>query len=110
MARQFLQKDNLTEGSLSISRIVESIEDLLEGNDFLVLFINGFPDYSVGAFAQALELNPNAAAIEKSLGGTMEKLGRNADAAAHFQRYLELAPDAPDAKEMKKHIASLEKG
>jgi len=62
------------------------------------------------AFGAALELNPNSAAVEKSLGGTMEKLGRNTDAAAHFKRYLELAPDAPDAKEMKKHISELGKG
>lgn len=62
------------------------------------------------AFALALEQNPSAAGVEKSLGGTLEKLERNAEAAQHFRRYLELAPDAPDAKEIKKHIAQLEKG
>jgi tetratricopeptide (TPR) repeat protein len=67
-------------------------------------------ELAAGAFEQALELNPNYPAVEKSLGGTMEKLGRNADAAAHFERYLELAPDAADAKGMKKHIKKLQKG
>jgi tetratricopeptide (TPR) repeat protein len=62
------------------------------------------------AFADALELNSNFPDAEKSLGGTLQKLDRNQDAALHFKRYLELVPDAPDAKEIKKHIAELEKG
>jgi tetratricopeptide (TPR) repeat protein len=59
------------------------------------------------AFTKALEIDPSFARAERSLGHACERLGRNDEAVRHLQRYLELAPDAPDAKEVTALVAEL---
>lgn len=55
MAIQLLQKDDLAEGPLRISRVLEGIKVLLESNDLLGPLVNGFPDNSVGTLAKLLD-------------------------------------------------------
>ena len=62
------------------------------------------------AFAQALEVDPKFARAERSLGNVHEKLGNSEEAVVHFKRYLELAPNAPDAKRIADLIAKTEAG
>jgi hypothetical protein len=50
-------------------------------------------------------------AIALRIGTIHERMGRLDDAAAAFERYLELAgKDAPDANEMREHVARLREG
>ena len=55
VTRQFLQKYNLTECSLSISCVLESIEVLLQCYNFLGPFVDGLPHNTVSTFTQFLD-------------------------------------------------------
>jgi hypothetical protein len=46
------------------------------------------------------------AEAERSLAATLSKLERNGEAREHLVRYLELRPDAPDADEVREHLAA----
>jgi tetratricopeptide (TPR) repeat protein len=59
---------------------------------------------AVKAFTIALEIQPSLAAAERSLAAALEKMGRADEMNEHLQRYLELAPDAPDAVEVARKI------
>ena len=58
---------------------------------------------------EALRVDPNLAEAERSLAAALEKLDRNAEAAEHLRRYLELRPDAPDAAAVTERIRAAEK-
>jgi tetratricopeptide (TPR) repeat protein len=49
---------------------------------------------ALGAWWQALELNPNEANIYMNLGVTLARLGKPVEAITQYQKALELAPDA----------------
>ena len=51
MTGKLLEEDDLAKSSLSISRVLECIEVLLEGDYLLGAFINGFPDDTVRSLA-----------------------------------------------------------
>lgn len=57
------------------------------------------PDFSeaLAAYRQALEDNPSYAEAYREIGMAYRLQGQNADALAAFERYVELAADAPDA-------------
>ena len=59
--------------------------------------VQGSTDRAVTAFSRALEIDPALASAERSLGLALTRLGRKAEAAQHFRRYLQLRPDADDA-------------
>lgn len=48
VASQLLQEDDLTESSLSVCCILESIKVLLEGHDFLCSLVDSLPHDTVG--------------------------------------------------------------
>ena len=50
MPRELLKKDNLTEGTLCISRILEGIEVFLQCNYLLSSLVDRFPNDTVGSF------------------------------------------------------------
>ena len=54
VTRQFLQKYNLTECPLGVSSILKGIEVLLQSDDLLGPFINGFPYNTICTFSQFL--------------------------------------------------------
>ena len=56
------------------------------------------------AFTHTLEVDSRLARAERSLAAALEKLGRDHEARAHLERYLELAPDAPDAASVAERI------
>jgi Flp pilus assembly protein TadD len=47
--------------------------------------------------ARAAELAPDVAAIHRLLGRCYMRIGQLTDGRAHYRRFLELVPDAPDA-------------
>lgn len=58
------------------------------------------------AFRSAIEIDGEMAEAEKSLAATLSKLDRSAEAREHLARYLELRPDAPDADQVREHLAA----
>jgi Flp pilus assembly protein TadD len=58
-------------------------------------------DEAVKAFQKAVELDPGYAAAHKELGYALVKQGDFKGAVAQFNKYLELAPKAPDAGEIR---------
>jgi len=58
------------------------------------------------AFRSALEIDGEMAEAERSLAATLSQLGRADEARDHLGRYLELRPDAPDADEVREHLAA----
>ena len=47
VASQLLQEDDLAERALRVSRVLESVEVLLEGDDFLGALVDGLPHDTV---------------------------------------------------------------
>jgi serine/threonine-protein kinase len=62
---------------------------------------------SLEAFQLALKLSPGFAEAHKALGTSLMNTGDLAGARRHFQRYLELAPDASDRDFIQSMVDSL---
>jgi predicted Zn-dependent protease len=58
-------------------------------------------------YVQALELNASNHLVHRGLGMLYEKSQRNREAIREYQRYLELAPDAPDRERIKYRLENL---
>ena len=54
MASQLLQEDDLSESSLSICSILESVEVFLKSHNVLSLLVNGLPNNTVGSFPYSI--------------------------------------------------------
>jgi tetratricopeptide (TPR) repeat protein len=69
-------------------------------------------DFAIAAaeYQKAVDVAPWVAANYFNLGVAQEKAGRLAPAIKSFGLYLKAAPDAGDAKEVRKRIAGLEMG
>lgn len=63
---------------------------------------------AVDEYRQASELAPTWPDPHFNLGLIQEKMGRFGEAARSFRRYLELAPDAPEAARIREQIYKLE--
>jgi tetratricopeptide (TPR) repeat protein len=63
---------------------------------------------AVKEFQEAVRLAPDWAAAWYNLGLVQEKAGKPGDAAASLKRFLELAPDDPDAEQVKNLVYELE--
>jgi tetratricopeptide (TPR) repeat protein len=69
-------------------------------------FSNALKEYQ-----EALKLSPNYPELYKAIGDVYEKLATTADlnaAITHYKRYLDLAPDAADARQIRDKIYDLE--
>lgn len=62
---------------------------------------------AVARFTEATKWNPTSAEAFLKLGQADEKLGDHKAAKQAYQKYLELAPDAKNAGEIKKKISKL---
>ena len=51
MACQLLQKDDLAEGSLCVRGVLEGVEVLFKGHDFLCSLVDGLPDDAIRTLA-----------------------------------------------------------
>lgn len=63
---------------------------------------------AVEEFKKATELAPNMAVAWYNLGSVQAKTGELKEAIASYQRYVELAPQAPDAQRIRDEIVKLE--
>jgi regulator of sirC expression with transglutaminase-like and TPR domain len=63
---------------------------------------------AVASYDEALRHDPAYADPHKGKGLLHFKAGRRQEALAAFHRYLELRPDAPDARQIKDYILELE--
>jgi len=61
------------------------------------------------AYRKALAMDANNANSHRGLGFLYERKDRAAAATDEFKKYLQLAPDAKDARQIRIHIESLEK-
>ena len=67
------------------------------------------PDFTepLNAYQSALTADPGYADAHKEIGMAYRMQGQNAQAAESFERYLELAPDAPDAGIIRGYLEGL---
>ena len=62
---------------------------------------------AIGAFRKAVEINPKYAQAYKELAFALLNVGDRPGARAALQNYVEVAPEAPDAAQMKQIIKTL---
>jgi predicted Zn-dependent protease len=66
---------------------------------------DGDLDAALDDFGRAIALGREPPAVHKSLGLIHRARSEDAEAAAAFRRYLELAPDAPDARLIRSYLS-----
>jgi len=67
----------------------------------------GHADEALVSFRAALESEPNIAAAFRGMGMAYAAQGQNVQALWAYDKYLRLAPLAPDAEEIRKSIREL---
>ncbi|MBI4821136.1 MAG: hypothetical protein HY791_33055 [Deltaproteobacteria bacterium] len=83
----------------------ERAKKLLQaGSRFLLA---GRADKAKAALEECLRADPEEAACHRALGTLHRRNEANADAKRHFEKYLELRPDAEDAATIRKIISTL---
>jgi len=70
-------------------------------------FVQGQLPKALALYQQAVSGSPSHAAAWRGLGMTAMKMGRANDARKAFERYLKLAPTAPDAARIKQKLTEL---
>lgn len=69
----------------------------------------GDSDAAIGRFEDAIRLNPKLAKPRYLLAEIYEKKNNTARAIQYYKEYLQVYPDAPDAKKVEKKIEKLSK-
>jgi tetratricopeptide (TPR) repeat protein len=67
------------------------------------------PQRAVGFYGKAIAADPSYTAAYRRLGLALAKLNENAKAAAMLQKYIDKAPKARDAREIRRKIRKLQK-
>jgi hypothetical protein len=62
------------------------------------LFKSGDVEAALAKYQEVARANPSDAKAQRQIGKCYNRLGQGDKAMPYFRRYLELAPDAPDAK------------
>jgi len=85
---------------------VELDEDFVEARANLgcVLAETGQPELAVAALRGALQLHEEYADVHYHLARVLEEEGHAGEAAGHWRRFLELAPESPWADEAKQRV------
>ncbi len=78
------------------------------GNEAETSLAAGRVDRARTLLLACLELNPISAGCHRSLGVLYARIDDTKQALAHYRRYIELAPDAPDAARVRRMIADSE--
>lgn len=76
-------------------------------NQGLKAFVTGNTKGALALLKQAKAAKPGYAPTYRVLGKVYKKLGDTASAKAAYQRYLKLAPTAPDAAQIRKELEEL---
>jgi serine/threonine protein kinase len=72
-----------------------------------IAFVRGEPERSRDLYSQVLARDPARADAYRGLGLASARLGRRAEAARAFERYLQLRPNAADAARIRTELAKL---
>jgi tetratricopeptide (TPR) repeat protein len=109
MARFYIQAGKLDDAASSLERGLEQGFASAEHHYSLGARYLGQKafDAAISAFRQAIEIDPEMAAAERSLAWALDQTGQEQEALEHFQRYLELQPDAPDAERVSQRIEAI---
>ncbi len=83
----------------------EALSLLREGTELLQA---GHPETARTRLQACLRADPTAAACHRGLAEVFRREDSATEARAHYQRYLELAPDAPDAALVRSLVRQLE--
>ncbi len=75
--------------------------------DGLGKFVAGDTGGAIGRFQAALQRDPRYAPAHRGLGMAYERKGDRTRAARSFRTYLQLAPDAADAEQIRARLAKL---
>jgi tetratricopeptide (TPR) repeat protein len=77
--------------------------------DMAICYRNiGNPQKAVEEFRKAITINPNHLNAHRNLGVVLAfDLGDKKQAAKEWEEYLRLAPNAPDANQLRQEIAKL---
>lgn len=71
-------------------------------------FNSGQPEKAIEEFRKAIKINPNHVNAHRNSGVVLSRgLNRPAEAALEFEKYLALAPNAPDAAEVRQLVQQL---
>jgi Flp pilus assembly protein TadD len=70
-------------------------------------FARGDSTGALATFKASLAANPGFAPTWRGIGLVYEKIGRTAQARLAFQKYLELAPGAGDAGQIRERMGKL---
>lgn len=110
MARFYIQAGRLDDAATSLERGLEQGFRSAEHHYSLGAQYLGQKafDSAILAFEQAIDIDPEMAAAERSLAWALDESGQEREALSHFQRYLELQPDAPDAERVSQRIEALQ--
>jgi Flp pilus assembly protein TadD len=68
---------------------------------------NGNSSQAVGIFKKVLSLKPGHADAHLGLGESYNDMGKKGEARKHYQKYLELKPDAQDRLEIEAILKNL---
>lgn len=69
---------------------------------------SGKPEIAISEYRKALKINPNHLNAHRNLGVVFAyNLKDNAQAIKEFEKYVQLAPNAPDADQIRKEIQRL---
>ena len=74
-----------------------------------VLYNQGNSEGAVSLYKEGITLSPDAPNLHRALGSTLERMGRNQEAAAEYREYARLNPQAEDAKVLATRADALEK-
>ena len=87
---------------------LELDEDYVEARANLgcLLLELGETDLAISAFAGALRSHEAYADVHYHLARTLDELNRREEAAAHWRRFVELAPESPWAEEARERLGS----
>lgn len=108
----YLELDRVDDAVAALSRGAEAAGFASARHWFSVgarLVQDGKDEPSISLLQRAVELDPNLAEAERTLGVALDHLGRRTEAAEHFRRYVDLAPTAGDAGAVRARIGELEK-
>ena len=87
---------------------IELDEDYVEARANLgcILAETGQKELAIAAFVGALAYHPDYADVHYHLAHTLEDLGRDGKAHAHWQAFLDLAPDSPWADQARIRLSN----
>jgi len=101
-------KTEKVEKVVKTEKVAQPRIDVVETvNEGLKAFVTGDTKHALALLKQAKAAKPGYAPTYRVLGKVYKKVGDNTSAKASFQRYLKLAPTAPDAEQIRKEMEEL---